>query len=148
LSFAFPPVKLKLRTNEDKVQVFDSIRAKWIRFTPEEAVRQNLIHYLIHEKNYPKGLIAVEKRFSIHQRTKAFDLLIYNLSGNPVMLVECKAADVILDENTVFQLAGYNAHFGVSNLMITNQLNVYWFKYDPAGGWQAQSMIPSYDLLL
>jgi hypothetical protein len=148
LPFAFPSVKLKLRTNEEKVEVFDTIRTKWIRLTPEEVVRQNLIHYLIHEKNYPKGLIAVEKRFSINQRIKAFDLLIYHLSGNPAMLVECKACDVIIDEHTLFQLAGYNAHFGVPNLLITNQLEAYWFKHDPAYGWQAHSMIPSYDLLL
>ena len=56
-----PKVALKTKSVEGTIQVFDVIRKKYFVLTPEEWVRQHFIHYLNNEKNYPMGLMGVEK---------------------------------------------------------------------------------------
>ena len=41
--------------------IFDIVRKKYIILTPEELVRQHVIHYLVEDKKVPLGLINVEK---------------------------------------------------------------------------------------
>ena len=49
----YPPLNLpifeaKVRSEGNQVQIFDAIRKKYLVLTPEEWVRQHVIHYLIH----------------------------------------------------------------------------------------------------
>ena len=48
-----PIYELKMRIVKEKKQIFDVVRKKYYQLTPEEWVRQNFIHYLNKEKNYP-----------------------------------------------------------------------------------------------
>ena len=56
---------LRLRVSEEKKQVFDIIRKKWIIFNSEEFVRQLFIQFLTRELGYPKGWISVEKGVTV-----------------------------------------------------------------------------------
>ncbi len=56
-----PNAVLKTKLVEGTTQVFDAVRKKYLVLTPEEWVRQHFIHYLNLEKNYPLGLMGVEK---------------------------------------------------------------------------------------
>ena len=56
-----PNSELKIKLVEETTQVFDEVRKKYFKLTPEEWVRQNFIHYLNKDKNYPFGLMGVEK---------------------------------------------------------------------------------------
>ncbi|MGC8865298.1 MAG: hypothetical protein ACP5O2_06195 [Bacteroidales bacterium] len=40
-------MKLKTRTNEDRQEIFDPFRNKWVALTPEEWVRQHFALYLV-----------------------------------------------------------------------------------------------------
>jgi hypothetical protein len=72
-------------TRRSAVHVFDALRKKWLRLTEEEWVRQNFVHYLIAEMQYPTALIALEKgigtewaektlrRAGVRQRASAVD---------------------------------------------------------------------------
>ncbi|MGL5111896.1 MAG: type I restriction enzyme HsdR N-terminal domain-containing protein, partial [Flavobacterium sp.] len=51
----FPTYNFRFKNSENKVAIFDEIRKKFIILTPEEWVRQHVVQYLIHEKNYPKS---------------------------------------------------------------------------------------------
>ena len=38
--------RIRLRKQDEQLQIFDSIRGKWLVLTPEEWVRQNTIIYI------------------------------------------------------------------------------------------------------
>ena len=56
-----PEYNFKIRKSNQKLEIFDRFRKKYVALTPEEWVRQNFIKYLISEKNFPESLIIVEK---------------------------------------------------------------------------------------
>ena len=51
----------QIKVVNSKEMVFDKYKKKWIRLTPEEWVRQQLLMYLNIHLDYPKHAIAVEK---------------------------------------------------------------------------------------
>ena len=85
-------------------------------------MRQKLVHYFINERNIPVGLIAVERALKINGMLKRFDIVIYNSSGNPHIVVECKAPFIKLSQTTLQQLAVYNLHLKAEFLMVSNGL--------------------------
>jgi hypothetical protein len=96
--------------------------------TPEEWVRQNFLKYVVDEKKYPAPLIAVEKEFKLNKLSKRSDAIVYNKQGNPVLIVECKAASVKIDQNVFDQIARYNMKLNVEFLIVTNGLEHYCCK--------------------
>lgn len=128
IKIAYPAHPFRIRNEEGKEAVFDEIRKRWTRLTPEEWVRQNFLQYLIQVKRYPAGLIAVEKEIILGELTKRFDILVYNSLHQPWMMVECKAMTVPLNEKVLEQLLRYNLSIPVGYLVITNGSYV--------AGWQ------------
>ena len=62
----FPPINPRYQKNEKgTVQLFDTIRKKYIDLTPEEWVRQHLINFLFENLSVPKSKITVEKQLII-----------------------------------------------------------------------------------
>jgi hypothetical protein len=117
--------------------------------TPEEWVRQNFLKYLVEEKKYPASLITVEKEFKLNKLSKRCDALIYNREGNPILIVECKAASVKIDQKVFDQIARYNMQLNVDFLVVTNGLQHFCCKID----YEKQEYyflkdIPEYDQLL
>jgi len=118
----FPTYNFKVKTIENTNYVFDIIRKRYVVLTPEEWVRQHLIWYLIHDKKYPSSLIAVEKGLIVNGLKKRFDLLVFDNTGKPKLLVECKSPEVQLSQLVFDQIAAYNIRFKVKNLLVTNGL--------------------------
>lgn len=98
--------------------------------TPEEWVRQHLIHYLIEEKNYPISLIAVEKKLTINNLTKRTDILVFNTKGLPEIIVECKAPSVKINQASFDQIARYNLKLQANYLIVSNGLEHFFCKID------------------
>ena len=103
--------------------MFDSIRKTYVLLTPEEWVRQHVIHFLIEEKKYPAGLIEVEKQITLFNTTKRVDVLVRDKNLKPLLLIECKAAEVALKQNEVNQLARYQITLQAPYCVLTNGLN-------------------------
>jgi hypothetical protein len=118
----FPKAPLNLVRRSNTIYVSCLVRKKQVKLTPEEWVRQHVIFYLIEYKKASPGLIAVEKSLLINGLTRRFDLLVANREGNTKILIECKATDVHLTEETLFQLAQYNSVLTSEYVMITNGL--------------------------
>jgi hypothetical protein len=118
-----PTYNLKIKSKENKFFIFDIIRKKYVVLTPEEWVRQHFLHFLIEEKNYPKSLIAIEKKLTINNLTKRTDILIFNTKGEPHLIVECKAPSIEITQNTFDQIARYNLKLNATYLVVTNGLN-------------------------
>ncbi|RPD93012.1 type I restriction enzyme HsdR N-terminal domain-containing protein [Aureibaculum marinum] len=125
-----PKTQLNVKSKENKQLIFDIIRKKYVVLTPEEWVRQHIIHYLISYKNYPKSIIAVEKQLTINSLKKRFDVLVFNTKGLPELIVECKAPKVKITQDTFDQIARYNLKLNAQYLMVTNGLNHYFCKMD------------------
>ena len=120
---------LKLFKKEGQLFVKDEIRKKNLVLTPEEWVRQHCVHFLNQELNYPLSSIGLEGKLVINEQMKRFDILVYN-NGEPLILVECKAASIKIDQKVFDQTSVYNQYLKSEFLMITNGLNHFYFKVD------------------
>lgn len=108
----------KLKAKSSLLQC--QIRCKPVAATPEEVVRQSVIHEMIHQLSFPKSLIVLEKDLSSltdksapAELKRRFDIVVFfkdrqEGSLKPLLIVECKAVD--FDEKALSQLLGYN-HF-------------------------------------
>ncbi|MGB4775633.1 MAG: type I restriction enzyme HsdR N-terminal domain-containing protein, partial [Daejeonella sp.] len=85
-------------------------------------VRQNLIQYLIQQKNYPRSLIKLEGGLKLNSLQKRSDILLFNNTGKKIMLVECKAPSVKITQDTFDQIARYNFIHQVKWLLVSNGL--------------------------
>lgn len=121
---------MKVKEENGKRFVFDVIRKKYVVLTPEESVRQQFIEYLITEKKYSRALISVEKGLELNDLQKRTDIMIYNRTGKPVMIIECKAPSVKIDQKTLDQAAGYNMKHNVKFLVVTNGVKMLISRID------------------
>lgn len=108
--------------------IFDVVRKKMVALTPEEWVRQHILHYLITDKKIPKGLIAVERGIELNGLQKRFDVVVFNNQGKPKMLIECKAPEEKLNAKVFEQIACYNLSLHVDYLWVTNGENNFCSK--------------------
>lgn len=129
-----PPFNYKIKEIEGKTYIFDIIRRKYLVLTPEEWVRQHLIHLLINQYNYPKSLFRVEGGLKYNQLQKRTDIIIYDNSGNPFLLVECKSADVTINQSVVEQASRYNQTIRAKYVAVTNGLKTFCFEINFENG--------------
>lgn len=116
----FPEPVFKMKQEGGKEHLFDPLRKKWMLLTPEEWVRQNFVQYLLQVKNYPGSLIALEKKITLGELTKRFDILVYDNDHQPWMMIECKASGIKLDQKVLDQVLRYNISVPVKYLIVTN----------------------------
>ena len=121
----FPAIEVRTKAEEKRMLIFDSIRRKYVVLTPEEWVRQHLIHYLMIEKEYPAMLISVETPLKYARVDKRSDVLVNDRNGQPLMLAECKAPEVAITQKVFEQIAIYNLAIQAPCLLITNGLQHY-----------------------
>ncbi|MGG7036743.1 MAG: type I restriction enzyme HsdR N-terminal domain-containing protein [Flavobacterium sp.] len=126
----FPAYSFRFKNSENKVSVFDEIRKKFIILTPEEWVRQHAVQFLLKEKNYPKSYVNVEKLIRINNTNKRYDIVVFQPDGNIFLLIECKAPEVKITQETFDQIARYNLKLNAKYLMVTNGLNHYFCQMD------------------
>lgn len=129
MQLQFPPYKFNTKSEQNTNYVFDIVRKKYVVLTPEEWVRQHVLHYLVENKNYPASLLAVERGLVVNGRRKRFDALTFMPSGKPYLLVECKSPDIPLTQNVFEQIAVYNSVFKAPYLWITNGLQHVYVGY-------------------
>jgi hypothetical protein len=126
----FPTFTFRFKNSENKVAIFDEIRKKFIILTPEEWVRQHVVQFLLQDKNYPKSYINVEKLIKINDLSKRYDIVVYQPNGELFLLIECKAPEVKITQQTFDQIARYNLVLNAKYLMVTNGLNHYFCQMD------------------
>tara|TARA_B100000242_G_scaffold108455_1_gene75433 strand:+ start:3550 stop:4008 length:459 start_codon:yes stop_codon:yes gene_type:complete len=126
----FPNIELKTKLTSGILEVFDVVRNKYVKLTSEEWVRQHCINYLHMHKQYPYGLMSVEKVVKYNNLSFRADIVIYDNLAKPYMIVECKSPDVNLSKNTLYQIAKYNSSLSVKYLLITNGLVHYCCEID------------------
>ncbi|TPG65827.1 type I restriction enzyme HsdR N-terminal domain-containing protein [Hymenobacter nivis] len=126
-----PPFEAKLtQSATNQPLIWDVLRRKHVVLTPEEWVRQHVVHYLVGHLAYPRGLLALERGLRYNQRQKRTDLLALGPTGQPLLLVECKAPHVAIDGAVARQAATYNQTVGAPLLLLTNGLVHYCWRVD------------------
>jgi hypothetical protein len=124
----YPPHPFKIREPErKKEEIWDELRKLWVRLTPEEWVRQNFIQYLLQVKQYPASYIAVERKIKLGELDKRFDLLVFDKSAQPWMLIECKSTEEKLDNRVRWQVLRYNMAIPIKYVVITNGTECHAF---------------------
>lgn len=125
MDLTLPAFDYKVKKHNGTVRIYDIIRKKYVVLTPEEWVRQHMVHYLIDSKFYPAALIAVEKEIDLYGLRRRFDLVCYDRAGIPFLIIECKAPTVPLSQKVFDQVFGYNLVMAAKYIAITNGITHY-----------------------
>jgi len=144
-----PEYTFRFDKKENKTYIFDNFRKKYVVLTPEEWVRQHFLMYLVTELDFPKSLISVEAGLKLFKLKKRTDILVHNNLGKPVLIVECKAPEVIINEKVFDQIVRYNMALQVNYLIVTNGLDHYCCQLDyEKNTYNFMKKIPNYKFIL
>lgn len=138
---------MKTRVFNGKEQIFCDWRHKWVRLTPEEWIRQQLLHRLVEQFGYPASLIAVEKAITVGKANKRCDAVVYDRQMRPLMLIECKAETVPLTQKTLDQAITYNRKLNVPYLLLHNGPQTILVHISAEGQTQVLPTLPAYSQL-
>ncbi|MCQ2348290.1 MAG: type I restriction enzyme HsdR N-terminal domain-containing protein [Paludibacteraceae bacterium] len=108
---------MNIKEVDNKEYIFCHWRRKYVRLTPEEWVRQQFLHTLVEQYDYPQSLIAVEVQLATKRRA---DAVVYTPNLQPLVLIEFKAESVSLTQKVLDQIAVYNRQFSVPYLIVSN----------------------------
>lgn len=146
VSLELPAFEPRILTEDGRRTVFDPIRRKYVRLTPEEWVRQHFLHYLVEECGYPSALIAVEMGFQFQRMPRRADIVVHDRQGVPFLMAECKAPSVDISQSTFNQVSRYNRVVEARFLAATNGLLHYCWRVDHVmGHYEFLTGVPPYD---
>lgn len=130
-------------------EIYDPLRRKNVRRTPEEEVRQATILWLNRELGAPMTLMASEYGFTFNGRQYRADIVVFDRGLQPLLLVECKAPSVTLDRSVIEQAMRYNRVLSVKFILITNGNTSYICRRDQADGeFSFTAEVPKYEEML
>ena len=129
-ALALPNANLRLSKKGDDIFVWCASRKKKLLLTPEEWVRQHVIHFLVNSKSIPLGLLISEFSIKINTLSRRCDIVVFGTNQKPKLIVECKAPNVAINEKVFQQIAHYNFKLNVDYLMLTNGLKHVFCKID------------------
>ena len=133
------------RDKQGSVQVYDVLRHRYVRLTPEEMVRQCFVNYLTAYRSYPQALMGNEIEFRVGEKKLRCDTVLYDGEGRPKMIMEYKAPDVAITEKVLHQVLSYNAILRVPYIIMTNGLrHICMKRNDETGFWDCLDEIPEY----
>lgn len=136
------------------------IRKESVAATPEEAIRQGVLHHLIHDLHFPASYIAVEKslnqipHLSLSDRDlphRRADIICFGKGIHPkhqlypLLLIECKA--VKLTPKVINQVSGYNVFLQACFIAAVNEDQVA-FGWKGTTGYSFINYIPAYKELI
>ena len=141
-----PQYDVRLRGTQEKPEIFDFLRKRYVALTPEEWVRQHFTHFLVEHKGYPQALLGNEIELRIGQKRLRCDSILYNKALNPIMIMEYKAPTVAITQKVFNQISTYNLLLHVDYLIVSNGLQHYCCRMDyERGRYEFLQDIPDYN---
>lgn len=137
----------KTEEREGKTMVFDPLRRRFVALTPEEEVRQKVLFLLVEHLNVPSGRVAVEYSVKVNGMDKRADVVVFGADGQPLMVVECKAASVALTSVVLDQAVRYHAALRPKYLLLFNGEAAYCYAVG-AQALQPMDHLPTYGEML
>lgn len=120
-----PQPHFRFKEEDDILKIYDSLRGKYVAFTPEEYVRQSFTNYLMMSLHYPKSLMANEIALKVNGMNRRCDTIVFNPDGSPMVVVEYKAPDVAISQTVFDQIVRYNITLKAHYLIVSNGLRHY-----------------------
>ena len=124
----FPPIRLRARRREERVEVWDELRGMYLVLTPEEWVRRHAVDYLLKACKAPLQSIVEEYPVRLNGQAQRADIVVMTAEGRPLLVVECKAPEVAISQQTFMQVVRYNSVLGARYVAMTNGLNHFCFE--------------------
>lgn len=137
-----PDFEHKFTKKGDAIYIFDITRKKHLLFTPEEWVRQRMIHWLHIRYGYPYALMQTERGIYFNKMKKRIDLVVYR-NNAPYLLVECKASHIELSQDTLLQASQYVSIYRPHYFSYTNGVEHHIFQTSN-GQWIPVDQYPNY----
>lgn len=143
-----PAYQFRVKQEENTYFIWDSIRNKYVKLTPEERVRQHFLEFFIQDKHFPKALLSVEEQLSINGMKKRCDAIFYNREGNPEIILEFKAPTVEITQAVFDQVAVYNSKLKVKYFIVSNGMFHYFCKVNVENAqYEFFNEIPTFEKL-
>ena len=130
--------------HDGRAEILDPVRRRWVALTPEEWVRQHAIAFLHDRCGYPLELMQVEAAITLNGLTRRCDIVVYDKSCHPWMIVECKKEEVPITQKVVDQASRYNLVLRVPYLLLTNGRQQLCLQVDTETQTLTQIPIPDY----
>lgn len=121
-----------IKKDKDTFFIYDLVRKSWLVLTPEEWVRQHFVHYYLKTKNYAPSALILEKKVEVNRTIKRIDLLITEKT-EPKILIELKAPNVKLTQQTFEQIARYNSVIGAKEIILSNGIQHIFAHFSDKG---------------
>lgn len=125
----FPPISVRIVDADSGKSIWDRLRQRWLVLTPEEWVRQHAIAWLINKYAIPELRICQEYPVNINGQAQRADIVVLDEKARPYILVECKAADVAINDEVLSQALRYNAVVRARYVMLTNGKHIFCYEY-------------------
>ncbi|MCQ2351394.1 MAG: type I restriction enzyme HsdR N-terminal domain-containing protein [Paludibacteraceae bacterium] len=133
---------------ENKQQIFDRFRNKFVALTPEEGVRQGFCKYLMEQKGYPQLSISTETCLKLNGTERRCDAVVQK-NGKIIILLEFKAPSVPINEEVLKQAVSYNTKLQAPFIILSNSKTTYCIKFDfTAGTHQFLNEVPNFNELI
>ncbi len=121
-----PPFNIKVAEREGQTTIYDFLRHRYLRLTPEEWVRQHFTHFLVEHKGYPTALLANEVTIDVNGVARRCDSVLYKAAGGmPRMTIEYKAPHIHITQSVFQQIYSYNSVLRADYLIVSNGINHY-----------------------
>lgn len=114
----------------ERGEVFDPLRKKYVSLTPEEGVRQGFIEWLSHRRGWPLSLMMSETEIKSGEVKFRCDIVCYDKTLAPQMIVECKAPEIKIGTATFEQIWKYSLILKVKWIVITNGKSTFACRYN------------------
>lgn len=119
----FPAIKSVTKIIDNQIYVWDSLRGRYLLLTPEEQVRQHVIAFLISHLGVIPQSIAQEYPVELNGTAQRADIVVMDKQLRPIILVECKAPDIAINQEVLAQAVRYNSVLKAQYIILTNGHN-------------------------
>ncbi|MBO4671514.1 MAG: type I restriction enzyme HsdR N-terminal domain-containing protein [Bacteroidales bacterium] len=126
---------------------YDPLRCKEVAATPEERVRQWFITRLRDDLGVPAHLMMSEVGMKFGGKPYRADILVYDRSGQPLAVVECKRPDIELGGETARQALRYDMVLSVRWIMLTNGHRTFVYRRS-GDSFEPCATIPDYETMI
>lgn len=145
LQLNLPAYNFRLKKERDTYWIFDNIRKKFVKLTPEEWVRQNFIRFFTEEKHFPASHLSVEEEIIWNGMKKRCDAIFYNEYAEPALILEFKAPQITISQLVFDQVAVYNVKLNVNFFIISNGIEHFFCKVNVKNSqFEISREIPNY----
>ena len=126
------------------------VRNKDVRATPEEVVRQRVLHWLIQEHGWDRSKLRLEKSYpwltSPNRRRIRPDIELLDEDDAVLVVVECKRPEVPLNQRVDDQAIEYAIKSSAPYIWTTNGDSHKFLRHTRSGGWKDVGSLEPLDI--